>query len=795
MQSKLRGFIGGWKNVLITAPVMAGLVIGVKLTGAFQLLEWAAYDQFFRLRAEESIDERLLIVSVDESDLNYVGQWPIPDATLAQLIRTLNQHQPAAIGLDFYRDLPVEPGHQLWVEVMKFTPNLVGVEKAVGKKIAPPSILSEKKQVGFTDLLVDADGKVRRNLLSYYTADGQTRYSLGVHLALNYLKDRRITLEIVDDHKKHYRLGKKIFTPFRGNDGGYVRTNSGGYQILLNYRGQQDTFDTVSLKQVLENQVDPELIRNRLIFIGSIAESLNDLFYTPYSSPFINTPQPTPGVVIHANIASQILSAAIDGRNLIRVWSEPGEWLWILLWSGIGAKVHWGLLEIDQRRKKITARLIVLGIYIFLSGAILLTISYVAFLAGWWIPLIPPLVALGGSAILSAVEQIRKLQQQRLKLTLQKFKINQEKIQAEASSQAKSQFLAKMSHELRTPLNAILGFTQIMLHSSELSTEHQEYLGIVSRSGEHLLELINEILDLSKIEAGMMSLNENTFDLYSLLDGLEQMFKIEAINKNLKLVFDITPDLPQYIKADAKKLRVCLINLLSNAIKFTQAGSVTLRVGLESLCQGAVEQGENKLSTTSLPGNLSPPSPPQLQQNWLIFEVEDTGYGIASTEIDYLFNDFVQTQTGKKANEGTGLGLSITHSFVQLMGGEIVVNSVVGKGTVFKFTLKLEPSILSKATHQSQDLLPSQLDIDKSNYTYKHPDSFFLEELAKTPLNLVEKLNHAALILDEKLILQLIDEIPEEQVILAEALRDLLNNFRLDLLHRFTESVLDKSEN
>ncbi|NET06875.1 MAG: CHASE2 domain-containing protein [Symploca sp. SIO2B6] len=805
MRSKFTEVIRGWKSVLITAPVMAGLVIGVKLTGTFQLLEWAAYDQFFRLRPQEPIDERLLIVSVDDSDINYVGQWPIPDATLAQLITNLKQHQPVAIGLDFYRDLPVEPGHKLWVEVMKSTPNLVGVEKAVGKQVAPPSILREKQQVGLTDLLVDADGKIRRSLLSHYTPDGQMRYCLGVHLALNYLKERGITLELVDSNQKNYRLGRTIFTPFTGNDGGYVRTNSGGYQILLNYRGQQDSFPTVSLRQVLENQVDPELIGNRLVLIGSTAESLNDLFYTPYSSPFTNTPQPAPGVVIHANAASQILSAAIDGRSPIRVWNELGECLWILLWSSIGATVHWGLLEIDRQRQRITARWIVISIYICLGGGVLFTVSYAAFLAGWWIPLIPPLVALSGSAILITAEQIRKLQQQRLELAIQKFKLKQEKIQAEAASAAKSQFLAKMSHELRTPLNAILGFTQIMSHSSELSTEHQEYLGIISRSGEHLLQLINDILDLSKIEAGMMSLNESNFDLYSLLDGLEQMFRIEAFNKNLKLVFEINPNVPQYLKADAKKLRVCLINLLSNAIKFTQAGSVTLRVDLELLRQvigkpdKQREQMDNKLSTASVAHNLSSTSPPQLQLRRLLFEVEDTGSGIAQTEVDSLFDDFVQTKTGKQADQGTGLGLSITRSFVQLMGGEITLNSVVGKGTVFNFFIQLEPLNSSATIHsfppQYQDVSPSKLDLKKSNYTYQQSNSFLLEGLAKMPYSWVEKLHHSTLRLDEQVILELIEQIPEEEAMLAAALRDLLSNFRLDLLHQFTQSVLDKSGN
>ncbi|NEP15126.1 MAG: CHASE2 domain-containing protein [Symploca sp. SIO2C1] len=720
MWSKLSSGHRGWIALLITAPVVAGLVIGVKLTGLLQLLEWATYDQFFRLRPTEPIDERILIVTVDESDINYLEKWPIPDATLARLINILNQHQPVAIGLDLYRDLPVEPGHQAWLEVMKSTPNLIGVEKAVGRKVAPPHTLNQMEQVALTDLVVDADGKVRRVLLSYRTLGGTNddspllRFGLGSKLALIYLEAKGITLESVDDHKKHYRLGKGIFTPFTGNDGGYVRTNSGGYQILLNYRGQEDRFHTVTLTKVLENQVDPQLIRDRLIFVGSIAASLNDEFYTPYSSRLSTTPQPTPGVVIHASLTSQMLSAAIDGRPLIRVWAEPWEWLWILFWSGIGATLHWGLLEINHHRKQIATRCTVGGLYIFLTGGVLVTGSYFAFLAGWWIPVIPPLVALSGSAIAITSYQILKLQQQRTELAHQKLTIEQEKIKAEAASQAKSQLLAKMSHELRTPLNAILGFTQIMSHSSQLSIEHEQYLDIINRSGEHLLELINDILDLSKIEAGMMLLYESSFDLYYLLDGLEETFKFQAAYKDLQLILHIAPDVPQYITADKKKLRVCLLNLLSNAIKFTQSGSVTLRVRLvndedgemvrcgEKRAGGAGGAGgeEETMKTKETIPNSQFPIPNS--QTTIHFEVEDTGCGITPKEIDSLFKDFFQTQIGQQSTEGTGLGLTITRSFAQLMGGEITVTSVPGEGTIFGFEIKVMPGKISEIISQPQ---------------------------------------------------------------------------------------------
>jgi len=257
---------------------------------------------------------------------------------------------------------------------------------------------------------------------------------------------------------------------------------------------------------------------------------------------------------------------------------------------------------------------------------------------------------------------------------------------AAAASKAKSEFLANMSHELRTPLNAILGFTQVMSRDAQLTPEQREYLGIINRSGEHLLDLINDVLDLSKIEAGIISLYETSFDLYRLLDNLEEMFQIKAEQKNLNLVLSIAPNVPQFIKTDAKKLRVCLINLLGNAIKFTEKGRITLRVNLAT----EALTSQNQLNCESLSA-----SPPRLR-----FEVEDTGPGIPAADLEHLFDAFVQTETGQKMAEGTGLGLTITRKFVQLMGGTITVSSVVGKGTIFKYDIKINPadlySVISK---------------------------------------------------------------------------------------------------
>lgn len=232
---------------------------------------------------------------------------------------------------------------------------------------------------------------------------------------------------------------------------------------------------------------------------------------------------------------------------------------------------------------------------------------------------------------------------------------------ADAANRAKSEFLANMSHELRTPLNAVLGFTQLMSLDTSLCPEHQEYLDIISRSGEHLLELINGVLEMSKIEAGRVTLLENNFDLYSLLDSIERMLQLKATSKGIQLICDRAPQVPQYVRTDESKLRQVLINLLSNAIKFTQEGSVTLRV---SAVKG-------------------------IKQLTLYFEVEDTGFGIAPEEFDKLFEAFGQTATGLKSNQGTGLGLPISQKFVQLMGGEITVTSFPGRGAKFSFDIQV----------------------------------------------------------------------------------------------------------
>jgi signal transduction histidine kinase/CheY-like chemotaxis protein len=235
---------------------------------------------------------------------------------------------------------------------------------------------------------------------------------------------------------------------------------------------------------------------------------------------------------------------------------------------------------------------------------------------------------------------------------------------AEAANRAKSTFLANMSHEIRTPMNAILGFSQLVLRTPGLAPIQKQYLDIINRSGEHLLALINDILAMSKIEAGRVTLNRTTFDLHNLLADVESMFRLRTEAKHLEFSVESGAEVPRLVVTDEGKLREVLINLLGNAVKFTEKGRIALRVSAEAAPGSGLR---------------------------LLVAVEDTGAGISADEIGRLFQHFEQTKSGRKAGTGTGLGLAISREFVRLMGGDITVRSQVGKGSIFQFTVPLEP--------------------------------------------------------------------------------------------------------
>ena len=259
-------------------------------------------------------------------------------------------------------------------------------------------------QVGLADQVLDADGKVRRALLTVGSSKTKVRYNFSLRLALDYLKSEGITPKPQKNNPHHIQLGKTVLNPFQSNDGGYVRADTGGYQILLNYHGTIENFDNFSITDLLNDRIPPQAIDNRVVLIGSTAESINDLFQTPYSTNLFGFPQQMAGVTINANIVSQILSAALEDKPMLKEWWEPIEWLWILSWCGMGAVLSW-------RWKSVY----IVFLVIIIAAMGLIGVAYIVFNIGWWIPVIPPILGLVIAAITLPIFTARELEKIQLR--------------------------------------------------------------------------------------------------------------------------------------------------------------------------------------------------------------------------------------------------------------------------------------------------------------------------------------------------------------------------------------------
>jgi len=395
------------KSVLIASAVVTISLMGVRQLGILEPLELSAYDQMLRWRPDEKPDSRLLVVGITEADIQKLKQWPISDRKIAEILQKLEKMQPAVIGLDVLRDVPLGDGREELTKILQKSDRIIGVCLVTDGNpdnpgSPPPPGISENR-VGFADFGVDPGGILRRALLFMKppTIEGnstvekhlcndtsQVLTSFNLQLALRYLQQQKIYPQTAPDQSLW--LGKTQFKQLESNDGGYSNADARGYQILINYRSRRHLANQVRITDVLEGKVDPNLVKDKIVLIGYTTETVKDFFYTPYSGQRQNK-QFMPGIVAHGQVVSQILGAVLDNKPMFWFWPEWAEIVWIAGWSIVGGTL--------ASRMAHPAQLVgTFGALVLVCGAC----GFGIFMLGGWVPVAAPALALiltGGSIV------------------------------------------------------------------------------------------------------------------------------------------------------------------------------------------------------------------------------------------------------------------------------------------------------------------------------------------------------------------------------------------------------------
>lgn len=378
------------KITFLVSVLIAGLITGVRSLGFMQQWELSAFDSMMRMRPDEGADKRLLVITVTEADIQAQKERQkssLSDSTLQKLLQKLSLYKPRAIGLDIYRDFAVGSQYPDLANNLRTNNNFIAICQVSGSKkqavgISPPPEIPPNR-IGFSDVVLDSDLVIRRNLLSMTPELGsncKSPYSLNFELARQYLAKEGIGFDITDEG--YLQLGKIVFKPIDVPTGGYQKLDTYGHQILLNYRSSREVAKQVSVAQVLNNQFDPNLVKDKIVLIGVDSQSAKDYFLTPYS--MATTPhQEISGVLLHAHMVSQILSAVLDKRSLLWVLPAWGEILWIC-----GTSLVAGILAVYSRSQ------LKLAILISAELLILYGCCFILLLYGGWMPFLPSALGL-----------------------------------------------------------------------------------------------------------------------------------------------------------------------------------------------------------------------------------------------------------------------------------------------------------------------------------------------------------------------------------------------------------------
>ncbi|MGK7877608.1 MAG: CHASE2 domain-containing protein [Xenococcaceae cyanobacterium] len=662
----MESFFKRWSGFFVLTPIVFLLLSGVRLLGKLQPEEFKAYDWLFKSRPAESADARIVIVGITEADIQKQKTYPFPDIIYGELLKKIKAQNPRAIGFDIVRDQPVEPGHAQLVEVYQTTPNLIGIGKFTGTQIAPPPQLQELGQVADSSGIVDEDGVVRRAYL--YPPSKVPIRTFALELALRYLAAEGIKLEESSDGR-WLQLGQARFHRFGCNDGSYVRANDRGFQILVNWRGDGGHFRHVEVTEVLSDKIPPDLFRERIVLIGSYAPSLKNAYYTPYSKWEGGIPQRMYAVEIHANLVSQIISAALDGRSSMKVWADLLDYVWLFGWVGVTVGCVWRVRKIENP----VILLSIVGVEgIGLTG-LLTGITYWFFLNSWWIPSVPALIGIWLGLIFVVVYVViwQRLQEKQkyietlkveVRARTEELKAAQEQLMAQERLAFLGRLTAGLNHEMK---NILFGIARGAEASGMLLSDLREVCQETLLGDEEMGEL-SEILDyLEENLKGIESLikrgrdfrerfspvNFKDFSQKSPLvpSNINQLildcFKLVSTNKRgedsikgLEVRENYDESL-EAIEVVPQEVTFVLIGLIDNA--------------WDAVLEKQKQQGENYipkilLTTRNLGDEVE-------------IIVQDNGIGVSPELESEIFKSFVTT---KPPGKGTGLGLSLASDII-----------------------------------------------------------------------------------------------------------------------------------
>ena len=687
-----------WLRLIIYILIVATTVYLPRNLGWTQPLEMFFYDRLIRLRPLEPMDERIVIVGLTEKDIENLAQLPVSDRTLAQLIDNIKKHNPRVIGMDLHRNVPTGSGYYRLKSIIQSTPNLVGVEKTNQGDFDFPAIppnpeIQQNRMSSASDLIVDSGDVVRRGYLyvSKSSLSSEQLPSFGLKVALEYL-DKQSIYPTSSDGEEHYlKLGNAVFPRLRSNREFYTSEDIDNYQVIINFHAAEKPFKIISFSQVLNNNITPDLIEDKIVLIGATASTLGDNFFTPKDRKTIEFQEETFGVEIHAHQTSQIISAALNDRKIIKLLPPTIESFWLLVWIVAPSTLVIKKVRLNLNFSNLWVNYISINL-LALAGVIL--VGYIMLLTGgYWIPLFNPILALAtGFALGCSYVETTKEKRTALLLAKKLSEKTEELDKTQKELIAREKLLAyeklsiKMAHEIRNYLNTI-NFAndncQCKLQELELFLESNSFLfediyESDSESPKYLADYFenkfgkikNNINKISLIIESILAENMSSIVQVQQLDVNELIARVikepdwmkSQVHETLNLTteLNLASDLPK-IKIASIDLERVIVNLLANAS--------------DSLYQKTLIDSEysSKITITTTH-----------KTSIIMIKIKDNGMGISQDHLEKIFTPFWTT---KSSVDGVGVGLFFSQQKIEKYNGTLTVESIEGEWTEFTIVL------------------------------------------------------------------------------------------------------------